>query len=302
MMRGLAVGLLLALAACVPHIPTPAPAAAEPDPAAVSPLRVCWLEFERGTLPRGAALAHGALKADVPGTMSGLLVQGPGGTWLIDGGPSERLDAEAREVHGLPHLLLAAARKGWTRVQTPAQALAAQRVTRLTGTIATHGHYDHLGGLLDLPDAPLYVGAGELAEGVSGVLPAEGRALAARGRPLPFVDAPFLMWSQRFDVFRDGSMVAFPMPGHTPGSVGVRVRLASGRSILLVGDTVWVREGYEQREPKGWIAGGFDADHDALDAQIGRLWQLHTQDPELAILPAHDRRAWEAVFGQPGCL
>lgn len=293
---------LAGVVGCAARIPEPPAVAAVVDEPAPSALRVCWVEYAQGTLPRGAAVAHGALKEDAPGTFSGLLVQGPRGTWLIDGGPSAHIDDEVREVHGLARVLLDAGRRGWTPERTPAEALAALRVGALTGTIATHAHYDHLGGLLDLPDAPLYVGAGELSGPGAGVLPAEGRALAARARPLPFTDTPFLLWDQSFDVFRDGSMVAFPMPGHTPGSVGVRVRLPTGRALLLVGDTVWVREGYEAREPKGWIASGFDADGAALDGQIARLWQLHRQQPELVILPAHDRRAWAGVFGRPGCL
>jgi hypothetical protein len=47
--------------------------------------------------------------------------------------------------------------------------------------------------------------------------------------------------------------------------VGVWFRHPAGHEVLLVGDAVWVREGYEAREPKSWLAGSFgDADQQAL--------------------------------------
>ena len=98
---------LLLVLGCAPHIPEP-PAtsgAAALDPVAPSSLRVCWLEFARGTMPR-VAVAHGAVDAAVEGTQSGLLVEGPRGTWLIDGGPSASSREEAHEVHGTSRFLL----------------------------------------------------------------------------------------------------------------------------------------------------------------------------------------------------
>ncbi len=68
----------------------------------------------------------------------------------------------------------------------------------LAAAILSHGHFDHLGGLLDLSGVPIWAPAAELAEAA---------AVAA-----------------------------------------------DGRRVFRVGDTVWVREGYEAREPKGWIA------------------------------------------------
>ena len=41
---------------------------------------------------------------------------------------------------------------------------------------------------------------------------------------------------------------------------------------------------------------------DDLEIQIQRLWQLHEADPELIILPAHDRRQWDVVFDGGDCV
>lgn len=289
--------MLILLAGCVPPIPEPAAQTPVPDPGGATPTRVCWIELATGTLPHGIVVAHGALKEDVPSTQSGILVEHPQGTWLIDLGASASLEEEAREVHGLDAVFLGQAKKGWTYVGKPVDVLAG---FDLDGAIATHGHFDHLGGLVDL-GVPIWIAAPELGWSGHGLLPAEARALATRGQAIPFTSSPTLLWEESWDLFGDGSVVVVAMPGHTPGSVGVRVRLPTGKPVLLVGDTVWVKEGYEELEGKGWLASGFDLDRPLLNTQIGRLWMLHRLMPELVILPSHDRRVWEQVFGKPGC-
>ncbi len=284
-----------------------APALNTPPPA----LRVCRVEMATGTLPGSVVVAHGALRGTVPSTQSGLLLIHPAGTWLVDGGMAADFEAHLREIPGLFGFLARSSAKDWVRVASPADALRAAGVEpdRLTGTIATHGHYDHLGGLLDLPDVPVWVPAEEIAEAEAGaagepspILRTEARGLVARAKVIPFEGPAVGPWPRSWDLFGDGSAYVVPMPGHTPGSVGLLVRLGDGRRALLVGDTVWVREGYEAREPKGALASSFDSDHAANDVQIQHLWQLHRAEPDLVILPAHDRRQWELLFGERGCL
>lgn len=301
---------LLALTACAHRIPDAGLAPAAPAGAANPALQVCWVEFSTGTLPHKLAVAKGALDEDVVSTASGLLLVQPGAAWLIDGGMGLDVPGEVAELHGVQKVLMKQASAGWTRKAEPAAALKALGVdpSALTGTIPTHAHFDHLGGLL-LLDAPLYLpqveldlAAAALTDAGSPVLPAEARALAGRGKALTFDGGPFLYWDHSRDLFGDGSAVLVPLPGHTPGSLGVHVTLADGRRLMLVGDTVWTREGYEQRLPKSGLASSFDEDGDANDQQIARLWALHQAQPDLAILPAHDRRTWEAFFGKPGCV
>jgi glyoxylase-like metal-dependent hydrolase (beta-lactamase superfamily II) len=44
------------------------------------------------------------------------------------------------------------------------------------------------------------------------------------------------------DVFGDGKLVLIPLPGHTPGTMGAKVNLDSGRSFLLASDAVSLRQ------------------------------------------------------------
>ena len=299
--------LFLLLSACTRHIPAPLDEVA-PLPASSASVGLCWVEFATGNLPRGVVAAHHVVEEDVVSTASGLLVVHGDRRWLLDGGYAEDLSGHLSEVHGLMGLFVRKSAKDWARVATPTAALAALGGAP-EGLIASHGHYDHLGGLLDLPELPVWLPADEIAlaqaavDGErSSIFPGEAAALLPRAQAIPFGGPSVGPWPTSWDLFGDGSVRLLPMPGHTPGSVGTLIQLADGRRVLHVGDAVWVREGYEAREPKAWLAGSFDSDHPQADLQIQRLWQLHQADPELLILPAHDRRQWEAIFLQSGCI
>lgn len=299
--------MLLLLFACAHHIPDPGPPPSRlPVPQAT--LRVCAVETATGRLPRRLAVAHGALDADVVSTTGGVLLIHPSGTWLVDGGLAAEFEDHMADVPGFVGYAMRRSAADWTVRKPLAEAITALGVDPATlgGMFPTHGHYDHLGGLLDLPGVPLWMPEEEIAEAKravagepSGILPAEATLALSRASPMPLTLSEVGPWGRSWDLFGDGSALVVAMPGHTPGSVGVLLHVADGR-LLLVGDTVWAREGYELREPKSWIAGSFDADGDATDRQIQLLHQIHRSEPDVTILPAHDRRQWEKAFPE-GC-
>lgn len=303
------VGLV---AACAPHIPPPMPAPQLPTkvPAATG-LKICRVPLATGKLPRALVVAHGALHEKVSSTLSGLLIVHPGGSYLLDGGISVDWRAALGELKGPLRFFMKRSAKGFVVQATPAEGLKKLGVepASLKGGLLSHGHYDHLGGLVDLPELPIFAPAAELAEAdravagePSAILLREARALAARGHTVLFEGPPLGPYPASHDLYGDGSVVLVPMPGHSPGSMGTFLRLPGGERVFHVGDTVWVREGYEQREPKSAIAAAFDADPVATDAQIQKLWAIHEADPGLTLLPAHDSRQWDALFAGRDCI
>ena len=65
-----------------------------------------------------------------------------------------------------------------------------------------------------------------------------------------FDQAPYLGFDQSHDLYRDGSIVIVPTPGHTPGSVAIFLTLPGGARYAFVGDLVWQLEGLLEREAR----------------------------------------------------
>lgn len=181
---------------------------------------------------------------------------------------------------------------------------------RMRWVIPTHVHIDHVGGIVDLPDAPILLAAEEIAFARSRadarelhVVPAHARALEGRTTPIPFEDEPYEIFPRSFDVFGDGAIVIVPMPGHTPGSVGVFVNHGEHR-VLHAGDVVHDDAGYLDRVAKPPIMRPTDHDPAAADRSVALLHALHETVPDLQILPAHSRPAWQELFEseEPRCI
>ena len=221
--------MLLLLLACAYHVPEPPPPPPGPLPVPTGTVGVCRVTFAAGTLPHGLVVAHGKLKEDAVSTASGLLLEHGDQRWLVDGGIAVDLAEHLKEVPGFVGFAMRSSAKDWARAAAPVDALRAIGVepSSITGMLATHAHYDHLGGLLDIPGPPLWLPGPELAmaravaDGGKGpVVPAEAKGAVGRAKELVYDGPPLGPWGATKDLFGDGSVQLFPMPGHTPGSMG----------------------------------------------------------------------------------
>lgn len=167
--------------------------------------------------------------------------------------------------------------------------------------LATHAHWDHIGALGDVPNARVLLSKAELewARRLSRFLD-EGvmthHLFRARERlaQFEFTGPARDGFAASFDVFGDGSVVAVPLPGHTPGAAGFFVSLADGREALFTGDTSWTSRGVEAPVHKNPLT-PFDSDLEQTGVALGRLHALHQKRPELLIIPAHDAAALEQL-------
>lgn len=291
-LRFLMIAALL-LSACRASI-SPTPAATRTPGVAQVPasLQVCWVESARFG----------------PATASSLLVRHPQGDVLIDAGNSTRLREEIRVYDRRTQRWLRTL-PGSLRPRTPLAALlraVGADPSALRWVLPTHAHLDHVGGVLDLPPTPVLLSEPEIAlvaaslSQPGAVIPAHARALQGHETPLAFVNAPYETFERHADLFGDGSVVVVPLAGHTPGSVAVFVTRPDGTRILHVGDAVNERSQVEHLRGRAPIMRRTDEDEAQANANVARLHELVRQVPALRLLPAHDRRAWSDLLGQPG--
>lgn len=173
--------------------------------------------------------------------------------------------------------------------------------------LVTHAHWDHVGALRDLSVTKVRLPTAELAFARAqhgtlghGVMPQHVAISDDRFEPFEFDGGPYEGFEHSHDVFGDGSVVAVPLPGHTPGSTGYFLNSGDGRRWLLIGDTAWANEGVVRPAHKmPLIRPIVDGDLETLSVTLGKLHDLSQHRPDLMIVPAHDADANARAF--PEC-
>ena len=142
--------------------------------------------------------------------------------------------------------------------------------------ILSHLHFDHVGGLAQIPDARVLVQRDEWAAGTDADL-----AAANTLSPADFdLGHDVVQLDGGHDVFGDGRVTCIPTPGHTPGHQSLRVRLAD-REIVLCGDCAYFRETLD-----GGALPPIGHDHEQQADSIRRLRGL--RDAGAVLIPGHD--------------
>ena len=150
---------------------------------------------------------------------------------------------------------------------------------RVRYAILSHLHFDHAGGLSDLPNADVIVQAREWAagfddeEGARYFLP---RAYFDLGHTVCQIDG-------EYDLFGDGSTVCLPSFGHTPGHQSLRVRSQAGDHILTA-DACYFCQILESRRFPAF------ADPQASNRSLDALLAL--REPETVMVLGHDPTQW----------
>jgi glyoxylase-like metal-dependent hydrolase (beta-lactamase superfamily II) len=166
--------------------------------------------------------------------------------------------------------------------------------------LLTHVHWDHSSGLRDLPGVKVVTSAADrlFIDGYRGKEPAVMREHFQGTKLETFAwDGPaYEDFPSSHDMFGDGSVVLVPMPGHTPGSIGIFVNNVKGRRLFFVGDAVWNRDGIRLPSQKlKLMSKRVDWDANQVSDAIWRLHHLQERHPDLIIVPAHDGAALREV-------
>jgi glyoxylase-like metal-dependent hydrolase (beta-lactamase superfamily II) len=151
--------------------------------------------------------------------------------------------------------------------------------------LLTHLHGDHVGGLAAFDPRRVWVARSEWAP----VANFPGRLLRFLTAPVPrgFVprvfdfDAPPVHgFPGSWPVTADGSIVALPTPGHSPGHTSFLVRRTGG-DVLLAGDVTYDFRALEAQRDQGFIA-DVPRHHETLPRVLSLV------KTGVAYLPSHD--------------
>lgn len=232
--------------------------------------------------------------------MTAVLVKHPRGDLLIDTGFGRRVD----EHFALMPLFFRLA-TAYDKATPAAEQLARAGYDSksLRAILLTHAHWDHVSGVPDFPDTPVWVTAEEhrfVAEG--GFVTAVARSFSGvRYEEYGFEGGSYLGFPKSHDVYADGAIVVVPAPGHTPGSVIVFLTLPSGKRYALIGDLAWQREAVTLREERPWLQRTLaDANPKQVEHSLLCMAAIADRFPELTLVPAHDARGFVDMATLPG--
>ncbi|MSP93408.1 MAG: MBL fold metallo-hydrolase [Myxococcales bacterium] len=178
---------------------------------------------------------------------------------------------------------------------------------RVTHVLVTHPHWDHTGGLAQVPGARVLMSAvdadwvlGQESFVARGAMPHYVKAARDRIDRIVFDGPAVLGWPASRDVFGDGSVLAVPTPGHTPGSTSYLVRaVGESKPWLFVGDAAWVQEGFAEPVHKGRLASAVvDIDKERTADTLGTLHAVHVAGAA-HVVTAHDARTWTGIARCP---
>lgn len=196
-----------------------------------------------------------------------------------------------------------------TPVRLPARERLAARLAGFGVTpadvrycIISHLHADHVAGLRDLPNARFVLLRRELdAFATRGRCAQVRRGLLRALLPDDFADRLLFADDCRtlapppwraalgtgFDLFGDGSVAGVPLAGHAPGQLGIALRDAGDRDVLLCADACWSRRALRERRPPSPLAGLLFDDRRAYRRTFERLCELSNAPDGPLIVPSH---------------
>ena len=223
---------------------------------------------------------------------SAVLIRHPGGTFLYDSGLCSDI-----ELFLLDQSWFFLQTRGRFKMEQPIGAhlqRLSMRPKDLDFVLLSHLHWDHVAGIPDLPEVPLRINELEFDVANQGLLDRDRGLVRHLLSDNPFtlynLDGPaYEGFHSSYDLFGDGSILLVPLPGHTPGQVGMIINRAHGARLFLVGDAAWVVDNYALPATMHPFLWSLITSDDATARQtLIKLHHFAQQHPEVPLIAMHD--------------
>jgi N-acyl homoserine lactone hydrolase len=241
----------------------------------------------------------GSWSGEYESGMAAVLIRHPRATFLFDAGFGTNVDNHIKTIPAIMRALTRYDKETSAAAQLRAQGISPAQIRMI---IISHLHWDHVSGLEDFPQAETWLASEEeryIEEQPEGELIRQLRGKLTL-HSVAFSDGAYENFDRSLDVFRDGSVVLVPLPGHTPGSLGMFVNLRSGKRFLFTGDLTWSIEGQQIPAERPWLLRKLaDFDEEGVKRSIVKVYELMKEYPGLVVVPAHDRRIHTTIASFP---
>ncbi len=235
---------------------------------------------------QGMAIGGESIFKDYTISHSAILIRHEKGNVFFDTGLGEHIDEQFKEMPGLLQPLLK------FNFNKSALDQVSNKIEHPDNIILSHLHWDHAGGIEDFPDSEIWTSKLDLDTAMvadNGSLKSQLDSKSIKWNFIDYNDIAYENFPKSFDFYGDGSLVLVPMPGHTPGSLGLFVNLQSGKRYLLTGDVTYGLLGFTKPAEKSFLLKyAIDTDREVLIQTILRVHYLMKQYPDLIVVPAHD--------------
>jgi len=185
---------------------------------------------QAGLTPEGALVSGGSWFNLRHLAQNAVLIRHPQGDVMIDAGLGSKADQQFAANSFVMRQLFAFEQLNPAINQFKEAAYEANKVTKI---IPTHLHWDHASGLVDFPEAQVWVQQAEYEEARSGHAPAHLQSqLDSKDIQWKFFELgneAFNGYPKSLDVYGDGSIVLVDLKGHSAGQVGIFLTVTSGK-------------------------------------------------------------------------
>lgn len=265
-------------------------------------IKLHWLQAGKCWAPAFLTVARGGFRIQELPMMSALCEHPEHGAFLFDTGLAPRIWASTQDFpYRFYRYVIPFSLSGQKTMKEHCDDLGFPPES-LDLVILSHFHADHTAGLRDFPKAKILCHRDDWndvreATGLEalrkasfpGLLPPDIEARMTALEDADFEDLPahYLPFTQGYDVFGDQSCRLVPLPGHSPGQMGLFVETELG-TVLLAADACWQsRSITENSDVCALVHAILIPDSEKFRQTIAHLHQFHQRRPEVPILLSH---------------